>query len=99
MCTDGRSNEWARSGRRVLCLGNELLAGDALGWVAAEQCEQLEGESVTYASATGYDILENLLDVSDFFVVDTFQTDAAEAGTVDVFHEEDMNAASGPSPH
>jgi hydrogenase maturation protease len=94
-----RSNRQAIPGRRVLCLGNELLADDALGWVVAEQCKQLGGESVTYTSATGFDLLDHLLDVSDLFVVDTIQTGAAEAGTIHVFQEEDLHAASGPSPH
>jgi len=94
-----RSNREPIPRRRVLCLGNELLADDVLGRAVAEQFEQSRVDSVIYTSAAGFALLDHILDVSDLLVVDTIQTGAARPGTVHVFREEDLQAASGPSPH
>ncbi len=85
--------------RRVLCLGNELLADDALGLAIAEQFEQFEADSVIYTPVAGFALLDHILDVSDLLVVDTVRTGAARPGTIHVFHEKDLHAPSGPSSH
>lgn len=94
-----RSNGWAMSGRRVLCLGNELLADDALGPAVAARFERFRGDSVVYTSATGVALLDDVLNVSDLLVVDSIQTGTAKPGTVHIFLEEDLQAAPGPSSH
>ena len=68
---------------RVLCLGNELLADDALGAVVAEQLrELLPGTAeVVFTSAMGFDLLDDVLGASRLLVVDTIETGTRPPGT------------------
>ena len=86
---------------RVLCLGNELLADDALGAVVAEQLRQiLPGTlEVVFTSALGFDLLDDVLGASRLLVVDTIETGTKPPGTIHLLREEDVQPVPGESPH
>jgi len=90
-----------RAATRVLCLGNPLLADDALGpAVAAALAGQMPpGVEIVQSELTGFGLLDDLLETSRLIVVDTVQTGTAVSGTVHVIRENDLRAAPGPSPH
>lgn len=86
---------------RVLCLGNDLLADDALGGVVARQLRQIVPDSVdvVFTPNTGLDLLDYALYVRQLIVVDSIVTGNAKSGTLLVFREEDLRALPGGSPH
>ena len=90
-----------RLAARVLCLGNELLADDALGAAVAAELERLgpEGVEVVFTPLTGFYLLEHLLDTPRLVVVDTIVSGAALPGTIRTFREEDVQTPPGGSPH
>jgi hydrogenase maturation protease len=90
-----------RLAARVLCLGNELLADDALGAaVAAELAPQVpEGVEVVFTPLTGFYLLEYLLDSPRLIVVDTVVSGAAPPGAIRALREEDLQTPPGGSPH
>ena len=85
----------------MLCLGNELLADDALGAVVAEQLRQiLPGTlEVVFTSAMGFDLLDDVLGASRLLVVDTIETGTKPPGTIHLLREEDVQPVPGGSPH
>lgn len=85
----------------MLCLGNELLADDALGAVVAEQLRQiLPGTlEVVFTSAMGFDLLDDVLGASRLLVVDIIETGTKPPGTVHLLREEDVQTVPGESPH
>lgn len=89
------------SATRVLCLGNELLADDALGALVAERLRQVlpSTTEVTFTSAMGFDLMEDVLGTSRLLVVDTIETGVRPPGTVYLLREEDVQPVSGDSPH
>jgi hydrogenase maturation protease len=86
---------------RVLCLGNDLLADDALGAVVAEQFRRQADESVevVFTANTGFDLLEHALNTRRLIVVDSVLTGRHEPGALMVLREEDVRGVSGNSPH
>jgi hydrogenase maturation protease len=86
---------------RVLCLGNDLLADDALGIVVARRLRRrgVPGAEVTATMQSGFHLLDHLLGAERAIVVDTVQTGAAPPGTVFVLTEASAHAAPGGSPH
>lgn len=86
---------------RVLCLGNTLLADDAFGDVVARQLRRRlrEQAEVTSTSATGFVLMDELLNTLHLLVVDTVLTGTARPGTIYTVREEDFQTASGSSPH
>lgn len=86
---------------RVLCLGNDLLADDALGIVAAERLRTRLPASVEVAATTetGFRLLDYLLYAHRVIVVDTILTGHAPPGTVLVVREDDVRQVPGGSPH
>ncbi len=86
---------------RVLCLGNDLLADDALGIVVAERIrERVPVEvDVVETMETGFGLMDYLLDVRRMVVVDTVLTGGASPGTMYLVRERDVKDASGGSPH
>lgn len=86
---------------RVLCLGNDLLADDALGIVAAERLRPRLPDfvEVTATTETGFRLLDYLLYARRVIVVDTILTGRAPPGTVFVVREKDVRQVSGGSPH
>jgi hydrogenase maturation protease len=85
---------------RVLCLGNDLLADDALGFLAADHLRQRLplAVDVVFCTDAGFALLD-YLDTRLLVVVDVIQTGKTPPGTVSVFRTEDLRGAPGNSPH
>lgn len=87
---------------RVLCLGNELLADDAVGVHVARELKLLslpEVEVVTSA-LSGLHLLDEVsCDVEQLVIVDSIQTCAAQPGTVHHLHVGELGRTSAASPH
>jgi hydrogenase maturation protease len=85
---------------RVLCLGNDLLADDAFGFLAAEYLrERLPAVvDVVFCTDAGFALLD-YLDTYLLVVVDVIQAGKTPPGTVSVFRVEDLRGAPGNSPH
>lgn len=85
---------------RILCLGNELLADDAFGLVAAEglrrRFPQME---VVFTTDAGFHLIDYLSDVQLLVVVDSIQTGNAPPGTLFVSQSSDIKSHFCPSPH
>lgn len=90
-----------RPDKRVLCLGNDILADDAFGIVAAKELRACLPSTVDIAVSmeAGFYLLDYLLDVSLVVVVDTIQTNGAEPGTIHIFEDGKMQVTGGGSPH
>jgi hydrogenase maturation protease len=86
---------------RLLGLGNDILADDALGILVAQEAQRRYGPALdTVASSeTGFNLLDQLLGVSRLVVVDAIQSGAAPPGAIQIFDSEDLRAAPGGSPH
>ena len=86
---------------RVLGLGNEILADDAFGILAAQAIERAYAGRVGIrcSSSAGFGLLDDLLGAARLLVVDTIITGSAEPGTVYVFSSDRVDAAPGGSPH
>jgi len=86
---------------RILGLGNDLLADDRFGLVAAEALGRRLGPDVEVrvSSASGLDLLEDAEGASHLLVVDTLMTGRSEPGTLFEFEEWDVEEAQGQSPH
>jgi hydrogenase maturation protease len=86
---------------RILGLGNDLLADDRLGLVAASALARRFGDRVeAVCSATsGFDLLDDVVGASRLLVLDTLVTGAAPAGTVFEVEEGDVRTPQGGSPH
>jgi hydrogenase maturation protease len=85
---------------RILCLGNELLADDAFGLVAAEELRRRFPQmDVVFTTDSGFHLLDNLLEAKFICVIDCIQTDRVPPGTLYVLRSSDMKSTYGPSPH
>jgi hydrogenase maturation protease len=86
---------------RLLGLGNEILADDAFGILAArEVARRFQGEiDVVQSSSAGYDLMDHLLGARRLLVVDTIVTGRARPGAISVFTADRVQPAAGGSPH
>ncbi len=91
---------------RILCLGNDLLADDALGFRVADELRSELGDpppthlEVVVSPESGFALLDHLMGARRVIVVDTALTGRAEPGTVyRIENGEDWYDASGVSPH
>jgi len=85
---------------RILCLGNELLADDAFGVLAAEEIgRRFPHLDVIFTSDSGLQLIDYLEGIEFLVVVDSIQTGKAPPGTVYVLRSSDITSVSGPSPH
>jgi len=86
---------------RVLGLGNDLLADDALGFLAAAAIGRRFGERVEAfcSSTSGFDLLDDVVGATRLLVLDVLATGAAPPGTVFEVGENDIPAPQGGSPH
>ncbi|MGA8866992.1 MAG: hydrogenase maturation protease [Candidatus Sulfotelmatobacter sp.] len=86
---------------RVLCLGNELLSDDSLGNIVAEHIRQFAPTDVEVISTpeSGFHLLDYVLDISRLVVVDTVVTGTCPPGTIYAFHDHELKAVPGGSPH
>ena len=86
---------------RVLCLGNDLLADDAFGLVAAEHLRERlpPAVDVVFSAEAGFALLDYLDGTPVLVVVDVVLTGKARPGTVSVFGAAELRGAPGNSPH
>ena len=86
---------------RVLGLGNDLLADDALGLEAAAALGRRFGGQVDVArsSTSGFDLLDEVVGAGRLLVLDTLATGAAPPGTLFEVREGEVAVAPGGSPH
>jgi hydrogenase maturation protease len=85
----------------LLGLGNEILADDAFGILAArEVARRFQGQiEVVQSSSAGYDLMDHLLGARRLLVVDTIVTGRARPGAISVFTADRVQPAPGGSPH
>lgn len=84
----------------ILCLGNELLADDAFGLVAAEELRRRFPQlDVVFTTDSGFHLIDYLAEIELLVVVDSIQTGNVSPGTLYVLRSSDMKSAYGPSPH
>ena len=86
---------------RLLGLGNEILADDAFGILAAREvgrryCGAVE---VAMSSEGGFDLIDELLGAPRVLVVDTIQTGNFPPGTIRILDEAEIRPVPGQSPH
>jgi hydrogenase maturation protease len=87
---------------RVLGLGNEILADDALGLLAARELAKLfppDEVEVVESSESGLHLLDHVTNVPCLVVIDSVQTGRAAPGTIFEVREQDVRAAPGNSAH
>ncbi len=86
---------------RVLGLGNQILADDAFGILAAREVERRLGDAieVLVSSEAGFNLIDCLVGASRLVILDTIQTGAAPPGTIHILREEDFPSAPAGSPH
>ena len=85
----------------MLCLGNDLLADDAFGCLAAEELRRRlpPAVEVEFTAEAGFGLVDLIEDAALLVVVDVVVTGKAAPGTVSVLRESDLTAAPGGSPH
>ncbi|HOQ60487.1 MAG TPA: hydrogenase maturation protease [Vicinamibacterales bacterium] len=98
-----------RDGVLVLCLGNDLLRDDGVGWAVADALEARLAEPgvaspalpvcVRRSALSGFYLLDELTGWDRAVVVDAVQTGRHPAGTVLSFPFEALKTKAGPSPH
>jgi hydrogenase maturation protease len=90
-----------RRSARLLCLGNDLLADDAFGYVAAEELRRRmpADVEVVFTANTGIGLIDHLGQATLLVVVDTVVTGRADPGTIFVVEEGDLSSVPGGSPH
>lgn len=85
---------------RILCLGNELLADDAFGQVAADELRRrFPHMDVVFTTDSGFHLIDYFANISLLVVVDTIQISREPPGTLYVLRSSDMKSVFGPSPH
>ena len=81
-------------------MGNDLLADDAFGLVAAEELKRRFSHlDVVFTTDSGFHLLDHVCDVRLLVVVDSIQTGQVEPGRLYVSRGAGIRSASGPSPH
>jgi hydrogenase maturation protease len=103
---DGRN---ASSRVLVLCLGNDILRDDGVGWAIASALERSQAESrapgpeprfaVRRSALSGFYLLDELTGWDRVLVVDAVRTGQHPPGTVLSFPLEALGTEAGPSPH
>ena len=94
----------------VLCLGNDILRDDGVGWAIADTLEASLPESripnpeprpfvVKRSALSGFYLLDELTGWERVLVVDAVQTGQHPPGTVLSFPFEALGTGDGPSPH
>jgi hydrogenase maturation protease len=85
---------------RLLCLGNDLIADDAVGIHAAEALRKaFPAMEICESFEAGFHLMDYLMDVDRVIVVDAIQTGREKPGTVYHVRREDLSQYQGSSPH
>ncbi|NJD18718.1 MAG: hydrogenase maturation protease [Gemmatimonadetes bacterium] len=86
---------------RALCLGNDILADDALGIRVAEALRKAGDPRIDVVDTieAGLSLLDHLSGALRVVVVDTILTGTVDPGTLFRVGEEDVSRIPGPSPH
>jgi len=94
----------------VLCLGNDILRDDGVGWAVADRLEACLSHAprstphapsftVRRSALSGFYLLDELTGWDEVIVVDAVSTGAHPPGTVLSFPFEALGTEAGPSPH
>lgn len=85
----------------VLCLGNDLLADDGIGMLAAERLEHDLPDTVTVVATaqSGLALLDHLIGYDRAIIVDAIHTGSQPAGKIRRLSPHDLKFAYAPSPH
>jgi hydrogenase maturation protease len=87
----------------VLCLGNDVLRDDGVGWRVAAELDRNgtlpDGVDVRRSAVAGFYLLDELTGYDTAVVVDAVKTGQHLPGTVLSFPFEDLRSEAGPSPH
>jgi len=85
----------------VLGLGNEIIADDAVGVIAARQLQsQLVGRADVMSCALhGLALLELFIDYDRAILIDAIQTGKIAPGTIIEIQPDELPPVQGPSPH
>ena len=85
----------------ILGLGNDLLADDAIGILAARRLQTRLGEraDVVESSLHGLALLETFLGYDRALIIDAIQTGRHPPGTIIELSPEDFRPVDVPSPH
>jgi hydrogenase maturation protease len=105
---EGDSSEDPRA--LVLCLGNDILRDDGVGWAIAGALEQFVPQPPTpnpqpppfvvkRSALSGFYLLDELTGWDRVLVVDAVRTGRHPPGTVLSFPFEALGTEEGPSPH
>jgi hydrogenase maturation protease len=86
---------------RLLCLGNDILADDALGIRVAETLRARMPDTIDVVTCmeSGIRLMDYLVGVPHVVVIDTVQTGRVPPGTVLVLREHDVEFTPGTSAH
>jgi hydrogenase maturation protease len=86
---------------RVLCLGNELLADDAVGIRIGRELQARWGQrvEVVLTALSGLHLIDCIVGARRLVVVDSVQTGAGKPGTIHVADARDVRRQQGGSPH
>ena len=86
---------------RVLGLGNDLLADDALGVLAARELRLRLDRAIDVVDTieTGFGLMDHLLGCDRMIVIDAIRTGEHPPGTVLTLEEGDVQGVPGSSPH
>jgi hydrogenase maturation protease len=86
---------------RLLCLGNDVLADDALGIRVAEtlRAKMPDTIDVVPCMESGIRLIDHLIGVPRVVVIDTVQTGRVPPGTIMTVREEDVEYTPGTSAH
>ncbi len=85
----------------VLGLGNELLADDAVGILAARELSEPLGDQadVVESSLSGLALLDLFIGYQRAVIIDAIYTGRAAPGTITRLGREDLSQVLAPTPH
>jgi hydrogenase maturation protease len=90
----------AASRRRVLCLGNDLIADDGAGPAVAAALRRLGVDAeVDECDWAGLGLLDFVVGIDILVVVDVVATGSVPPGTVRLFTEDDLASAPAGAQH
>ncbi len=87
--------------KRVLCLGNELLADDALGALVAARLRAAAppDTEIVFSEESGLRLIDYVQGVSLLVVVDSIASGQYAPGTIRVLSELECKGSAGAAPH